>query len=321
MTHELSIGVVGAGNIFRHRHFPALEDMDGVKVAAVANRTKESGREIVDEFDLDADVMTDPEALIARRDLDAIMIGTWPYKHRRYAIEALDAGKHTFVQARMAMNLSEAKEMYSKAAETDLVTQICPSPLAMRGDPYVRDLLSDGYVGDVYEVHGRVRSGDRADPTTPLHWREIERYQGVNALAVGILIEVVHRWIGHASTVSAQAATHVRERPLPDGVGTGPVERPTSIGVNCRMENGAAGSFTFSSVSRHAPDNRIGIYGSDGTLVYDVEEDSVLGGNPRTTGFQSSRSRRRRKASGPSSETSSKPSEAGEAREPPFARG
>jgi predicted dehydrogenase len=285
MTDELAIGVIGAGSVFRRRHLPGLRELEDVRVAAVANRSTESGREVVDEFDLDADVTTDPVALVAREDVDAVMIGTWPYRHCPYAIEALDAGKHTFVQARMARNLAEAREMYARAAETDLVAQICPSPLGMRGDPYVRELLADGYVGDVYEVHGSVRSGNRADPTAPLHWREIERYQGVNALAVGILIEVLHRWVGHASTVSARAATHVRERPLPDGEGTGPVERPTTVGVNCRLENGATGSFSFSSVSRHAPGNRIGIYGSDGTLVYDLENDVVRGGKPEDEGL------------------------------------
>ena len=43
--------------------------------------------------------MTDPHALISRGDVDAVMVGTWPYKHAPFALEALEAGKHAFVQA------------------------------------------------------------------------------------------------------------------------------------------------------------------------------------------------------------------------------
>lgn len=277
MPEDVSIGVIGAGGIFRRRHFPALSAMDDVRIAAIANRSAESAREIAAEFDLDADVGDDPEGVIDRDDVDAVMVGTWPYKHHPYGMAALDAGKHTFLQARMAMNLREAKELYAKAREVDVATQICPSPFAMAYDPVVRELLDDGYVGDVYEVHGRHLSGGAADPEEPLHWRQIERYQGLNALSVGIRAEVIHRWLGRAESVSARAETFVEERPLRDGEGTGRVERPDSVTVTARLENGALATVAFSNVDRHAPDDRVEIYGSDGTLVYDGEQDALLG--------------------------------------------
>ena len=277
MSEEISIGVIGAGNIFRRRHFPALKRMDDVSITAIANRSVKSARDIASEFDLGAETMDDPYAVIERNDIDAVMVGTWPSKHHPYGMAALDAGKHTFLQARMAMNLREAKELYAKAQETEVTTQVCPSPLAMHGDSFVRGLLADSYVGDVYEVYGDIRSGRNADPDEPRHWRQVERYQGLNALALGILIEVVHRWVGFAATVSAHAETHIKERPLPDGDGTGPVERPTTVHINSRMENGATGNFVFSEVARHAPASRIGVYGSDGTLVYNLDTDTLLG--------------------------------------------
>jgi len=198
MDDTVNIGVIGAGGIFRNRHFPALSGMDDAEVVTIANRSVESAREIGEEFDLDAEPSDDPESVVEREDVDAVMIGTWPYKHHPYGMAALDAGKHTFVQARMATSLEEAKELYAKGEETGLVTQICPSPFAMKGDAYVQDLLEEGYVGDVNFVRAHVISGGSVDPETPLSWRDVERYQGVNALAVGILVERLHGWVGTA---------------------------------------------------------------------------------------------------------------------------
>lgn len=105
---------------------------------------------------------------------------------------ALDAGKHTFVQARMAASLPEAEALAARAKETGLVTQLCPSPFAMRGDAYVGELLDDGYVGDINYVRAHVIGGGNVDPDEPRSWRDQERFQGVNALTVGILVERLH---------------------------------------------------------------------------------------------------------------------------------
>jgi predicted dehydrogenase len=273
MTDTVRIGVIGAGGIFRHRHFPALTDFDDAEVVAVANRSTESAREICAEFGIDADCGDDPHAVIEREDVDAVMVGTYPHKHAPYGIEALDAGKHTFVQARMATSLDEAKALYANGAETGLVTQICPSPMALSADAYVRELIESGEIGDVEYVRAHV-TGDR-DADDPLGWRDVGRFQGVNALTVGILVERLHRWVGRAETVSALTETIVEERPLPGGEGTGRVELPDVVSVQCRLRNGAIASYDFAERAAHSPPNRVEIYGSEGTLRYDLDDDTL----------------------------------------------
>ena len=266
---KVRIGIIGAGGIFRSRHFPGLAKIDDAEVVAICNRSKESGQKIASEFDLPPDLMTDPEALLAREDIDAVMIGTWPYKHCQFVLASLEAGKHTFVQARMAMNLAEAKQMYSKAQETGLVTQICPAP-SWKAGRFLRRLIDEGYCGDIYNVYVRNVGGDLTDPNEPLHWRNIDRYSGLNALGMGITMERVHRVLGYLSNVSARTSIYTQERPLPDGNGTGPVERPEMVHIMGRMQNGAEGVFTFSGLARFGDGSQVEIYGSEGTLIYDM---------------------------------------------------
>ena len=152
MADKIRIGIIGAGGIFRTRHFPGLAQIDDAEVVAICNRSEESGGKIATEFGLSTDLMTDPHALIARDDIDAVMIGTWPYKHCEFVLESLNAGKHAFVQARMAMNLREAKIMYAAAMESDLAHQICQPPHALKGDWFMQRLIAEGYVGDIRNI-------------------------------------------------------------------------------------------------------------------------------------------------------------------------
>ena len=282
MSNAIRIGIIGAGNIFRRRHFPGLSKIDEAQIVAISNRTEESARGIAAEFGLDADIMTDPHALMARDDVDAVMIGTWPYMHCPLVLESLDQGKHTFVQARMAMNLSEAQTMYAKAEETGLGAQICPSPFGLKGHNVMRRLIDDGYLGEIRNVHARFLGSDAADPGTPLHWRQIAKYSGLNALVMGIVVETVQRWYGYMKTISAQAKTFTNERPIAGSESSGPksigaVERPDTVYVTGEMENGATAAFLFSSVASHGVEPQIEAYGSEGTLIYNLKTDTILG--------------------------------------------
>ena len=269
---QIRIGIIGAGGIFRSRHFPGLAKIADAEVTAICNRSVASGRKIAQEFKLDPDIMTDPHALIARKDIDAVMIGTWPYMHMSFVLDSLDAGKHTWVQARMAMNLREAKAMYARAEETGLATQICQPPHALGGDYYMRHLISTGYVGDITNVIVRSMNGSLLNPKTPLHWRQIGRYSGLNTMAVGMLVEFVHRWCGYTASVTAQAETFIKQRPAGRGK-MGDVERPDTVNVLSTLENGATAVYLFSGAAHCAPNEQIEIYGTKGTLVYHTNVD------------------------------------------------
>ena len=93
MADKIRIGIIGAGGIFRTRHFPGLAQIDDAEVVAICNRSEASGGKIAAEFGLNPDLMTDPYALMARDDIDAVMIGTWPYKHCEFVLESLNAGQ------------------------------------------------------------------------------------------------------------------------------------------------------------------------------------------------------------------------------------
>src|SRR5262245_48410631 len=117
----LRVGLVGAGGNMRLRHVPGLRAVAGVEIVAVCNRRPESTAAAAREFGVPR-TFENWQALVADPDVDAVVIGTWPYLHAPITLAALAAGKHVLTEARMSMNAAEAHQMLAAAKQRpDLV--------------------------------------------------------------------------------------------------------------------------------------------------------------------------------------------------------
>jgi len=148
----------------------------------------------------------------------------------------------------------------------------------MRGDRLVRSLIREGYLGEPREVHATGLSDANADAGAPLHWRQDQELQGYNTLTLGMWVEVIHRWMGPHRRVSALLRTHTPTRRDPRTGEERPVGIAESVSISAELANGAVGTYSFSGVTRHAPSNTIQLYGTEGTLLYDLQTDEVCGG-------------------------------------------
>ena len=268
---KLRVGIVGAGGIVRQRHLPGLLALPQVEVVAVCNSRPETAQEVAREFHI-PDVIDDWAELIDRPDLDIIWIGTPPVLHAPITISALEAGKHVFCQARMAMNLREGREMLAAAqARPQLVTMLCPAPHGMRGGLFFEKLLRDGYVGEPWHFRLAALNSQFADPLAPAHWRQRTELSGLNVLSVGIYAEVIERWLGSPRRLHAQMKVSVPKR---HGY---VVHVPDVVQVIGQWANGLAGTLEWSGVAQFPPEETLTIYGRDGTLVYDFTHDRILG--------------------------------------------
>lgn len=271
----INIGVVGAGAIVRDRHMPGFAALDDVRVLAVCNRTRASAERFAADYDVPR-IADDYHEILAMDDIDAVLIGAYPYMHHPVTMDALSAGKHVFTQARMCMNHAEAVEMLQASREhPELVTAICPSPLGMTGGPVLCELLEGGFVGQVHMVRMSHLADTFIDPRAPLHWRQDDRVSGRNVLTLGIMVETIHRWLGLHSTVNASFRIFHQTRHDPHTDKPYTVQIPDSVTVEGTMVNGAQYSYTLSGVVRHGPNLGVEIYGQDGTIEYDMATDQI----------------------------------------------
>ncbi len=276
-TDRVRVGFIGAGAIVRQRHVPGLQQIEGVELVGVANRSRSSSERAAEELGIRR-VYEDWRDLIRSAEVDVVWIGTHPNTHREMSVAALEAGKHVFCQARMAPDYADARAMWEAARASDRTTMLCPPPHYMRGDRVIRRLLREGLIGQPRAIVVQSFSDQYADPSKPLHWRQQRAISGYNTLDVGMMLEVMQRWLGYARRVTALENIVYPTRPRPDGE-TGSVERPDSVSAVAELENGALATLLFSGVARHARDaNRFEIYGSEGTIRYLYATDTILAG-------------------------------------------
>ncbi len=273
-THQkLRIGIVGAGEIVRARHLPALQRHPDVEIVAVSNSTYESAEKFCDDNLPHATPMQNWADLLAVPDLDIIWIGTPPYMHSAVTVSALEAGKHVFCQARMAMDLAEAEEMLAVSRRfPELVTMLCPPPMGLRGDLLMQKLLAEDYMGRPHHIRLQGLNSAYLDSTLPAHWRQRIEISGLNVLTLGIYLEVVQRWLGEITAVFARGKVLTSLRQGYE------VIVPDLLTVLCTFASGAEGVLEFSGVDGLAPADRLEIYGDRGTLTYDFGSDQIHAG-------------------------------------------
>jgi len=272
-NHKLRVGIVGAGNIVRTRHLPALKKNPEVEIVAVSNSTYESSENFCRENVPDATPIKNWPELVALPDIDVVWIGTPPYMHSAVTISALEAGKHVFCQARMSMDLAEAEEMLAASKRyPELVTMLCPPPFGIRADLLVKKILADNFIGQPHHVRLQSFTSNYLNPDAPPHWRQKIEISGLNTLTLGIYVEVLQRWLGEITGVFARGKIIYPVRDVYE------VIIPDLLIVLCSFENGAEGVLEFSGIDASASGDRLEIYGSAGTLTYDFTSDVVQAG-------------------------------------------
>lgn len=275
----IRVGLIGAGANTRSRHIPGLRAEADVEIVAVCNRRPTSTAEVAREYGIPR-TFSAWEDLVADPEIDAIVIGTWPYLHAPITLAALAAGKHVLTEARMAMNADEARAMLEASRQhPNLAAQIVPSPFGLAGDVVMREWIASGFLGQLREVEVVHRNAALADSAAPLHWRQDAALSGVNMLTLGIFHETLLRWLPQPRVVHATVHAFTPERIDPASGARRAVGTPDSVQVLVEWPGGARGTYQFSGVTPFGQQGRITLYGSEGVLNYDLLQDRITGTN------------------------------------------
>jgi predicted dehydrogenase len=277
----LRVGLVGAGANTRERHIPGLKDLPAVEIVGVCNRRPSSTEAAAREFNIPRRFERWQD-LVASPDIDAVVIGTWPYLHCPITLACLEAGKHVLTEARMSLNAAEAHRMLEAARRhPELVTQIVPSPYGLKGQQVITALIENGYLGQLREVHVYSLTDALADPASPLSWRQDAGLSGYNMLSLGILHETLMRWVPPPVRVQAQVHAFVPTRIDPQSGVHRAVGTPDSVQVLAALENGARAIYQLSASMPFHRGMGTYLYGTEGILFYDLAADQLFGGRRR----------------------------------------
>ena len=143
-----SIGLIGAGMI-GHVHAEAAKRV-GTKIVSVHDPRQERCEVFGDEFSCEVDGSV--ESLLARDDIEGVIVAVPNDLHAEFAIASLKAGKHVLLEKPMAMSLRQCDEIIAAREASGKVLQmgfVCRfSPAALRA----KQIIERGELGEIQHV-------------------------------------------------------------------------------------------------------------------------------------------------------------------------
>ncbi len=273
---QFNIAIVGLG--FGAEFIPIHQAHPNANLVAVCRRNEEEMNKVADQFGI-GKRYTDYDELLKDPEIDAVHINSPVRDHAPQSLKALRAGKHVYTEWPLGANLQEAQEMADLARENGVLSMV---GLQSRVAPVfltLRDLIADGYVGDVLSVNLNQISSGVLTRVSGRTWQR-DNTLGATTLTIpfGHSIDALCMCLGEFESVSATVRTQVPQWHETDTDKMVDVTAPDNIMVNGTLAGGAVVSAQSSSIPYHGSGWKLEVYGREGTLV--VTSD----GSPSTNG-------------------------------------
>ncbi len=116
------IAVIGAGGYATKVLLPALQQV-GARMVAIASNGGVSAEHAARKFGI-VTATTDPEAILSDPSVSAVVIATRHDSHARYVREALQMGKHVFVEKPLALRMEDLDEIERLHASSSCIVMV-----------------------------------------------------------------------------------------------------------------------------------------------------------------------------------------------------
>ena len=202
----LGVGIIGVSPTrgwAATAHIPALRALPNYQIRALSARSADSARAAGEMFGVGA-VFCDHEQLVAQPDVDVVAVTVKVPHHRELVTAALTAGKAVYCEWPLGRDLDDARAMAALAAGQGVRTAVGLQARQAPAIEFVRELLRDGYVGEVLSttmVGLSVPGGVVVQPNAYM----LDQANGANVLtiAAGHSLDVLSHVLGEFAGLSA----------------------------------------------------------------------------------------------------------------------
>ncbi len=251
---SVRIALIGCGSVGRRIHAAGLRLCPDVELALACSRSRESAEAIGAP-----ETTQDYRQVMARNDIDAVVIATPNNLHREIALAAFEAGKHVLCEKPLALNSAEAREMRDAAQASGKVHMTAFTYEFIPAVRYLKKLVDQGELGEIRSIRGAYLM---ALAGHTLGWRSTKAQAGCGVLGdIGShLIHLCH-WL--AGDIARLTATERKFREDPNS------DVEDWIAFLAEFASGAVGTFELSRVcpGRGADiteEMTIEVYGTEG---------------------------------------------------------
>lgn len=271
-SDKISIGVIGASAHYgwaKRAHMPALAALPEYELTAVCTTSEESAQQSKDLYGAQK-AYSDYRAIIADPDIDVIDVCVRAPSHYAIALEALKSGKHVLCEWPLGASSVQAGELAEMASQQNSQTGVILQSRYAPGFMHVRELLRDGFVGDVVSANMTMfLPGQMRTRTESSAW-SAEKSNGAHVLNIhtGHALDVFLWCIGSDfASVQSLVGVQVPTTTLTDTQRVIEVTSPDNVLLHGRLQNNALASVHIASIPAHGSAFKMEIYGTEGTLV------------------------------------------------------
>src|SRR5881296_416524 len=271
----LGVGIIGVSPVWgwaATAHIPALRALPNYEIRALGATSAEAARAAGEAFGVAA-VFSDPEELVRQPDIDVVAVTVKVPHHRELVSAALAAGKAVYCEWPLGRDLDDARAMAALAAEKGVRTVVGLQARQAPAIEFVRELLRDGYVGEVLSTTmiGLSVAGDVVIQPN-VYMLDVNNGANLLTVAVGHSLDTLNHVLGEFADLSAVSAIR---RPLITAEQTR--ERivktaPDQIAVIGTLVSGATASLHVREAVAGGTGFLWEINGSDGTLQITAAE-------------------------------------------------
>ena len=279
---RIRVGLIGASVRARwaqRAHIPALKGLeDTIELAAVCTSQEETAKASAEAFNVPL-AYWDHRKLLADPSIDTVGIITRVPLHYGLTMDALAAGKNVYTEWPLGSNLKEAQDMsdlaHKQGVHTMIGLQARATPVHLR----LKELVEEGYVGEVLSVHLDIMNSGVLTRTSDRTWQGDDAL-GANptTISFGHAVDAMCMCLGQFAEVSAVVSTQVKQWYERDTQRYVDVTSPDSVLVSGRLEGGAVVSANLTHVPYHGSGTRLEVYGREGTLVLANNRDANRAG-------------------------------------------
>src|SRR2546422_1111298 len=188
MADTIRTGIVGAtvtqggSGWGANAHVPALHLLPDYALQAVCTAHEDTAQASKETFDA-VHAFHDIDTMAQHPEIDLVVVCVRVPSHKDLVMAGLHANKAVFCEWPLGATLAEAQEMATCAKARGLTTMV---GLQARSDPtlmYARDLIHEGYIGEVLTVNLRVISQQVLERGAGRIWQG-DRTNGANTLTI-----------------------------------------------------------------------------------------------------------------------------------------
>lgn len=259
MSTKLRVGIVGLGGN-GGRFLEAYATNPRAEVIAICDVRDDHRQALQDEFGVSSGY-ADIADLLRRDDIDLVSIHAPDGLHAPFTLDALDAGKHVFVEKPMATTVEDCLRMVERADAAP--TRVAVGHV-LRTRPHFRrlkEMVDAGELGSIYAMRSHYLTNAMHKSASFIE--TANRSYSLSMLTMGVHPVDLMRW--YAGDIVEVQAMENRGMALPGN------PRDESVTALYRFASGATGSITVCWASNYVFDSFYGLelHGSEASVVWD----------------------------------------------------